>query len=428
MCKKKNMAILLIMLLLQSLWSFNYEKETSKPTTSKSNNRDFYAFVFKPEFSGLYPELYLAWEEVNNLHYCSRNLDPLDGNPNHHWTVSYINGRVSEINENTSLDDPSYSSVKTQFYYSEEPDITIPVQILVSRFINTEWTPYYRVTLTSNSDNRVLSTTEEIFSYNVWLGSLQFFYTYDDNHVVSVIRKYYDEITQNWALAVSATLDWENDQLNEILYKNWVDNSWVNSQFRTFEYVSGDTLSCSFIDHLWRDDHWRNDWKVTTETYENKLISRFDFEAMAPDFTYFVNKRREFFSYNDFGQLSEHIAWLNYQNDWLNIGLFTYSYLPTHNEESLVICDTWLNAYPNPFNPTTTIKYKVKSSTDLLIQIFNVKGQLVKTLYNKNQKKGIFSIIWDGRDQYNSSVSSGTYFVLMKTKEGAQMRKVMLLK
>ena len=85
--------------------------------------------------------------------------------------------------------------------------------------------------------------------------------------------------------------------------------------------------------------------------------------------------------------------------------------------------------YPNPFNPTTMINYSLNEASDVTIEVFNVKGQKVKTLVNEYQEAGAQSIEWNGIDENNKSVSSGVYFYKMRAGgRYTSTRKMILLK
>ena len=84
--------------------------------------------------------------------------------------------------------------------------------------------------------------------------------------------------------------------------------------------------------------------------------------------------------------------------------------------------------FPNPFNPETTIRYSVKEATPVSIDIYNVKGQLVKTLVNENKASGHYSVTWNGRDNNNLPVSSGVYFYKMFAGKYSSTRKMILMK
>jgi len=89
---------------------------------------------------------------------------------------------------------------------------------------------------------------------------------------------------------------------------------------------------------------------------------------------------------------------------------------------------TLSNNYPNPFNPTTKIKYTLPKSSNTKFEIFNSIGELVNTLVNEYQNAGNYEIIWDGKDESNMSVSSGVYFYRMNAEGFTLVKKMVLLK
>jgi hypothetical protein len=85
--------------------------------------------------------------------------------------------------------------------------------------------------------------------------------------------------------------------------------------------------------------------------------------------------------------------------------------------------------YPNPFNPNTTITYSVKERARVTLKIYNVAGQLVKTLVDDMKTPGIaHAKVWDGRNNSGQPVSSGVYFYKLVTKNFTQTKKMVLLK
>ncbi|MCK9995961.1 MAG: T9SS type A sorting domain-containing protein, partial [Candidatus Krumholzibacteria bacterium] len=85
--------------------------------------------------------------------------------------------------------------------------------------------------------------------------------------------------------------------------------------------------------------------------------------------------------------------------------------------------------YPNPFNPSTTIKYSMPQDGHLKLSIFNVRGQLVKTLIDGVRPAGADqAVVWDGSDNQDSSVSSGVYFYEARIKSEVKIGKMTLLK
>ena|GEM_PF-228409 len=84
--------------------------------------------------------------------------------------------------------------------------------------------------------------------------------------------------------------------------------------------------------------------------------------------------------------------------------------------------------YPNPFNPETIINYSMAKDGNVEINIFNVRGQKVKTLLNSHIREGEHQILWDATDDNYQRVGSGIYFCVMKTHEYSAIKRMLLLK
>ncbi|MCD6378917.1 T9SS type A sorting domain-containing protein, partial [bacterium] len=84
--------------------------------------------------------------------------------------------------------------------------------------------------------------------------------------------------------------------------------------------------------------------------------------------------------------------------------------------------------FPNPFNPTTTIKFDTKVKGHISIQIYDVAGRLVNTLVNDVREAGSYTETWNGINNRGASVASGVYFYRMDTKDYSQTRKMILLR
>ena len=72
-------------------------------------------------------------------------------------------------------------------------------------------------------------------------------------------------------------------------------------------------------------------------------------------------------------------------------------------------------SYPNPFTDFATIEYDVPSAQNVVIRIFNIKGQTIKTLVNEDKNAGYYTVVWDGTNENGDAVSSGVYFCQMYT-------------
>ena len=84
--------------------------------------------------------------------------------------------------------------------------------------------------------------------------------------------------------------------------------------------------------------------------------------------------------------------------------------------------------YPNPFNPTTTIKFDLVNAGKVTVKVYNIKGELVRTLYSGNYPAGKHDVIWNGKDNSDKTVSSGVYFYHLKIKNYSSFKKAIMLK
>ena len=123
-------------------------------------------------------------------------------------------------------------------------------------------------------------------------------------------------------------------------------------------------------------------------------------------------------SHND-GVVCE--AWLD------NVDLFTESKV-VGNDDALPSSFQLYPAFPNPFNPKTTIQYDIPAETDVTLAIYDVQGRKVHTLENEHKSPGTFQVEWDGLNSAGVRVASGLYFVRMTAGEFYQMQKMTVLK
>jgi flagellar hook assembly protein FlgD len=84
--------------------------------------------------------------------------------------------------------------------------------------------------------------------------------------------------------------------------------------------------------------------------------------------------------------------------------------------------------YPNPFNPSTTISYQIPQTGSIRIDIFNIKGQKIRTLINELKHPGKHSVVWNGTDQSGRQVASGIYYYRIVTDHNSSTKKMLLLK
>ena len=84
--------------------------------------------------------------------------------------------------------------------------------------------------------------------------------------------------------------------------------------------------------------------------------------------------------------------------------------------------------FPNPFNPSTTIRYQLPVGSEVSLEIYDVLGQKVRTLVSGKQAAGFHRMVWDSRDDSGRQVAAGAYLYRLRAGDFTQVRKLMLLK
>jgi hypothetical protein len=84
--------------------------------------------------------------------------------------------------------------------------------------------------------------------------------------------------------------------------------------------------------------------------------------------------------------------------------------------------------YPNPFNPLTTIRYTLAKRSDVVLEIFNLLGQRVKTLVRVEQTAGLHAVVWDGTTESGANAASGAYLYRIQSSDFSASKKLILLR
>ena len=164
----------------------------------------------------------------------------------------------------------------------------------------------------------------------------------------------------------------------------------------------------------------------------DSILSRID-----ASYTYLLMSEQNNKSANFIGKLSDlkPMSNANFEktkNDLLN--LLTEKSISQqdsyyHNNNTPVLESVILNDnFPNPFNPSTTISFYLTEDSQTELNIFNIKGQKIKTLVNNHLTKGLHSILWDGKDDNKKQVASGLYLYRLKTPSCIQTKKMLMIK
>ena len=85
-------------------------------------------------------------------------------------------------------------------------------------------------------------------------------------------------------------------------------------------------------------------------------------------------------------------------------------------------------SFPNPFNPTTTIRFSLAESGHAALRVYDVSGRLVRILIDEVLPRGNHEMRWDGRNERGEGMASGVYFYRIVVPGFANKQKMVLLK
>ena len=109
--------------------------------------------------------------------------------------------------------------------------------------------------------------------------------------------------------------------------------------------------------------------------------------------------------------------------------LFEFPFTPLPFLNSIPTKLSLSQNYPNPFNPMTTISFDLPVTTHCELNIYNIRGQLVKTLIKNKLQHGKHKVVWNGTNEEDENISSGVYFYSLVTKDKESLiKKLILLK
>ena len=141
----------------------------------------------------------------------------------------------------------------------------------------------------------------------------------------------------------------------------------------------------------------------------------FRYYAANEDVFYSIQETVNFFSNSELGSYSDPL-------------LFTLNGLNNQTAEFIPQDYALYPAYPNPFNPVTTIRYDIPKNEYVFLKIYDMMGREVRTLHSGYQTAGNKSVQWDGRNNLQEGVSAGVYLYMIHTSGYTKTRKLILLK
>lgn len=154
-----------------------------------------------------------------------------------------------------------------------------------------------------------------------------------------------------------------------------------------------------------------------TSFIDYNVTVQYDF--MEDDIFYYVK------TVDNNGNLSSESNYVNVLDIWASRNIINNASIENKNivSKEHTLYDLNISNYPNPFNPVTTISFTIPEESSVLIEVFNILGQKLETIFDGKVLPGKHNAIWDG-----SKYSSGLYIITLQTNSAARTLKVMLAK
>jgi len=240
----------------------------------------------------------------------------------------------------------------------------------------------------------------------------------------------------------------ENYDIDSVLIRLYQFESFCNGSelggvgFPEWNINGGDTVKCilSHIDYGFELDF--NDWEKgdvgnpntfthNAGTITNSGIDGYRFHNVTGQvlLDYYLNRslsqyRIAFEVNTDGDSLRDAVGFTTFESNVEFCRPKLYFFLSNSvGTDVLILSKVTIQNYPNPFNPETTIKYEIHTKSNVQLQVFNLKGQLIQNLVNENQVAGSYSVTWNASNQ-----SSGVYVYKLTTRAQIIIGKCLLLR
>jgi len=338
----------------------------------------------------------------------------------------------------------------------------------------SNWVNHYFRKYIYNEQNKIIEEIEQQWDVSFWVNLGRTAYTYDTNYsMVEKLQQVWDGY--DWESFGRRIYTYSSNILIEEIYQNYIMSGWEDFSRYLYTYDIDNNLS-EWIYQLSNGPTWGNLERtiyqydqnnyLTQEVYfvanytgwEVRAITTYEYDiqynltsmeiwgiswSIVETNTYDINNLliEKEIVYNDSGVIQQFKHLYSYDSNnnliedlrqdydgsnWINYSRCIYNYIPTNVKESNdQIFNQYLlyNNYPNPFNPTTIIKYQIPKHSLVSLTVYDVLGNEVALLLNEEKPQGVYEIKFDA-----VGLSSGLYFYRLQSADFVETKKMILIK
>jgi len=285
---------------------------------------------------------------------------------------------------------------------------------------------------TYDSKNNIIEIVE--YAFNITLSKYEnpagrLTYTYDSNNNMTEWSNQYYSTTGNYIYWRKYTYSYDtNNNRTKWNRYNWENGDWIIQYEYKHTYDSNNQLTES-IRQNWENDIVVN-YSKRVSVWDASLneVERIHYNW---DENYSVWQLSQT-NLNSYDSNNNQVGWVVTDGYGDNVQKTMYIYwniLGTNDEQHLLPKNYTLHEnYPNPFNPTTTLRFDLPEVNDITLTIYNMLGQKVKTFNMQSTPAGYHSVKWNATNDYGDPVGAGVYLYQLQTKDFVKTRKMVLLK
>ena len=328
------------------------------------------------------------------------------------------------------------------------------------KYRNDEWELKGMASFENNENGDPLVRTKQVHRNGTWINRHRTDFNYNDEGLKLLkleLKWRHDE----WKNKVATTLTYEGDLCVTKTISKWRDSTWVDRVIKELSYNEyGDRDEK--VTYKWRDSTWTPRHKMSYGYNSNFDLSEKLFYKWM-DSTW-VNKARASITYDDnLNPLQILLEKKDSTDTWVNISLRenTFSednvlmesvkykwqnegWIPHKRNEYIYTGERGtishglfkvfpkkvdlIKTSPNPFNPVTSISYRLLETEHISINIYDMLGNKVRTLVNQTQNAGTKSYQWNATNDLGQSVSAGMYIYTIQAGEYRDTKKMLFLR
>jgi hypothetical protein len=419
---------------------FYLDNELNKPTLQSDG--DYLLESLKRE---IWNESSSSWTNDSLYEYSYNDKNLIDTSISHKWRNGNIWGNEMKLTYSYNSNDrlnfsnefywEGYWREYYRYYYDYYGNGNI-YHINVHTSTGTEWlyVAMYTYSYNTNSDTSMIVLSVLDLYHGWWIYAWKDEFNYDSTNALIKKTRFDHYYLPDWLPEINDLFFYDkNGNRNENIRQVWnnTDSTWVNDYHYLYEYDPNNIL-ISILYQDWQADssNWVNVWRETyAYTPQNKLATMFkETWSQGGGWQNYV-LRTYFYDINN--NWIEKLTQLWDGSDWKNYYRHLATWLePVSVKEEQVTFNSYYlyNNFPNPFNPSTKIKFRIpvqdrNDNTKVSLKVYDVLGNEIVTLVNEQKRPGDYEVEFDGK-----VLPSGIYFYILKAGNFSETKKMILLK